>query len=293
MKELIIKVERKYEDKLEGILSIYGIDSYEIIDSDIYKEFDNTEKNWDYIDESITNHSDYIEFKCYLENSDDIKEYIKNSCDFIVEFSEKEIKDTDYENDWKKYFKTIFVSDDLIVEPKWDVKSKNSIIINPGMAFGTGSHETTFLMLKEIDHIKPSGKVLDIGTGSGILAIAAAKTFGCNVDAYEIDELAIKSAKENIELNNVSDKIHLIKKDFREDDVVLYDFIFSNIYAETLADMMDGFSKRIKNEGIIILSGIMNEKSDLVKNAMEENNFKIISEESLNEWTRLTGVKIG
>lgn len=293
MIELVIKTKRENEIELEGVLSIYGIDSYEIVDSEIYKEFDDNEKNWDYIDDSIMEYSECVEFKCYLDETDDLKEYIESNCDFKVEFYEKEIKEADYENDWKKYFQTIYVSEDMIVEPKWDVKNENSIVINPGMAFGTGSHETTFLMLKEIDNIKPSGTVLDIGTGSGILAIAAAKNFGCIVDAYEIDELAIKSAVENLELNSVSDKIELYKKDFRDDEVKVYDYIFSNIYAETLVDMMEGFAKRIKKDGIIVLSGIMNEKKDLVIKAMEENNFKLTSEEQLNEWTRITGVKLG
>ncbi len=293
MNELVIKVKREYENQIEILLSIYGVDSYELIDSDIYKEFDNNDKNWDYIDESVTEHSEFVEFKCYIDDTDSLMKYIEKNSNFKVEFNERKIEEIDYENDWKKYFKPIIVTDNLIVEPKWDVKNENSIIINPGMAFGTGSHETTFLMLKEIENIKPHGTVLDIGTGSGILAIAAAKYFGCKVDAYEIDDLAIKSAVENLDLNHVSDKIRLIKKDFRDDEVVVYDYIFSNIYAETLVDMMNGFSKRIRKDGIIILSGIIDDKDKLVENAMIKNNFKVLSKEKLNEWTRITGVYCG
>ncbi len=293
MNELVIKVKREFENQIEILLSIFGVDSYELIDSDIYKEFDNNDKNWDYIDESVTEHSEFVEFKCYIDDTDSLTKYIEKNSNFKVEFNERKIEEVDYENDWKKYFKPIIVTDNLIVEPKWDVKNENSIIINPGMAFGTGSHETTFLMLKEIENIKPHGTVLDIGTGSGILAISAAKYFGCKVDAYEIDDLAIKSAVENLDLNHVSDKIRLIKKDFRDDEVVIYDYIFSNIYAETLVDMMNGFSKRIHKDGIIILSGIIDDKDKLVENAMIKNNFKVLSKEKLNEWTRITGVYCG
>lgn len=289
MKEVSIKVNRAIEEQMEVLLSICGVDSYEIVDSEIYKEFSEREKNWDYIDESVMEQSEYISFKCYLDDSTELKDYIKSHADFEYELTEKDIKDTDYENDWKKYFKPIKVSESLIVEPKWDVHHDNSIIINPGMAFGTGSHETTFLMLKEIDNIKPCGYVLDVGTGSGILAIACAKYFACKVDAYEIDDLAIKSAEENLLLNRVEDKINLFKKDFRDEDIKQYDCIVSNIYAETLVDMMEGFSKRIKSGGKIILSGIVDKKDEIVEAAMIEKGFIILSKEKMNEWTRITG----
>lgn len=289
MKEVSIKVNRAIEDKMEILLSICGVDSYEIVDSEIYKEFSEREKNWDYIDESVMEQSEYISFKCYLDDSTELKNYIKSHADFEYELTEKDIKEADYENDWKKYFKPIKVSDSLIVEPKWDVHHENSVLINPGMAFGTGSHETKFLMLKEIDNIKPHGHVLDVGTGSGILAIACAKYFACKVDAYEIDDLAIKSAEENLLLNNVEDKINLFKKDFRGEEIKQYDYILSNIYAETLVDMMEGFSKRIKAGGKIILSGIVDKKDEIVEAAMVEKGFAILSKEKMNEWTRITG----
>ena len=289
MKEVSIKVNRAIEEQMEVLLSICGVDSYEIVDSEIYKEFSEREKNWDYIYESVMEQSEYISFKCYLDDSTELKDYIKSHADFEYVLKEKEIKETDYENDWKKYFKPIKVSESLIVEPKWDVHHDNSIIINPGMAFGTGSHETTFLMLKEIDNIKPCGHVLDVGTGSGILAIACAKYFACKVDAYEIDDLAIKSAEENLLLNRVEDKINLFKKDFRDEELKEYDYILSNIYAETLVDMMEGFSKRIKSGGKIILSGIVDKKDEIVEAAMIEKGFIILSKEKMHEWTRITG----
>ena len=154
---------------------------------------------------------------------------IRDSIESECEISKKSIEEKDYENDWKNYFHTIDVSKDLKVVPLWEEHTESDVVINPGMAFGTGSHETTYMCLKEIDKYRPDGKILDVGTGSGILAISAAKLSGAAVDAYEIDALAIKSANQNVKLNNVEENVNIIHGDFRDYDIKIYDLSLIHI----------------------------------------------------------------
>lgn len=287
MIEVSLKVNRSLEDEITTKLIMFGITSFEVIDDNLSDSLKISEKNWDYIDKKEK--TDFVIFKVYLED-DEVQKFLEDiDIESECEISKKSIEEKDYENDWKNYFHTIDVSKDLKVVPLWEEHTESDVVINPGMAFGTGSHETTYMCLKEIDKYRPDGKILDVGTGSGILAISAAKLSGAVVDAYEIDALAIKSANQNVKLNNVEENVNIIHGDFRDYDIKIYDTIISNIYAETLCEMMPEFSKRIKSQGLIILSGIVNEKEDMVRDALQKNKFEIVSSNKQNGWSEITG----
>ncbi|MCI6610412.1 MAG: 50S ribosomal protein L11 methyltransferase [Ezakiella sp.] len=287
MIEISIKANRVREEEISTTLLLNGITAFEVVDTNLSETLKNDEKNWDYIDNAP--HTDFITFKFYV-GEEETKDFITLfKSDDELEISTKIITKKDYENDWKNFFHTIKVSDDFKIVPLWEEHTDEDVVINPGMAFGTGSHETTLMCLKEIDKHKLNGSVMDVGTGSGILAISMAKRFGAHVDAYEIDALAIKSAEENIELNGVKDKIHLVHGDFRDGEIKKYDAIVSNIYAETLCEMMNHFAQRLFSGGIIILSGIVAEKEKMVEESLYLNNFEIISRYKLNGWAEITG----
>lgn len=189
MIEVSLKVNRNLEDEITTKLIMFGITSFEVIDDNLSDSLKISEKNWDYIDKKEK--TDFVIFKVYLED-DEVQKFLEDiDIESECEISKKSIEEKDYENDWKNYFHTIDVSKDLKVVPLWEEHTESDVVINPGMAFGTGSHETTYMCLKEIDKYRPDGNILDVGTGSGILAISAAKLSGAVVDAYEIDALAI------------------------------------------------------------------------------------------------------
>lgn len=284
MIEFSLKVDRCEENDITTMLILEGIETFEVVDDNLSNSLKKSEKNWDYIDKKDP--SPFIIFKFYVDDDDapKLKEKFKD-----YNFTTRDVKEEDYANDWKSYFDTIEVSDDLRVVPLWKEHTEEDVVINPGMAFGTGSHETTYMCLKEIDNRNLSGEIMDVGTGSGILAITLAKLYKANVDAYEIDPLAIKSCNENVSLNGVEDKVNVYCADFRDRDVKVYDAIVSNIYAETLCDMMSDFKTRIKNDGIIILSGIVKEKREMVEKSLKENDFTVLSTNEMGGWAQITG----
>lgn len=284
MIEFSLKVNRLKESDITTMLILDGVETFEVVDDNLSNSMKKSEKNWDYIDEKEPN--PFIIFKFYVDDDDatDLANKFKG-----YDVTTRVVKEEDYANDWKSYFDTIEVSNDLRVVPLWKEHDDKDIIINPGMAFGTGSHETTYMCLKEIDNHNLTGNIMDVGTGSGILAITLAKLYNAKVDAYEIDTLAIKSCKENVSINEVKDKVNIFCGDFRDFEVKMYDGIVSNIYAETLCDMMSDFKMRIKKDGIIILSGIVKEKKDMVLDSLNENGFSVLSTSDMGGWSQITG----
>lgn len=211
---------------------------------------------------------------------------------YTVDFYEYEQED--YENNWKKYLYSEKVSDKFVVKPTWrDYTPEDDelvIELDPGRAFGTGSHPTTSLCLKFMEeNIKPGDSVIDVGTGSGILMIAAEKLGASEIYGTDIDDLAVASAKENLILNNISlEKAKVFKGDLIS--VVenkKFDVVVANILADVLLILLQDISEVVKKGGKIIFSGIIDEKCELVKKEVENLGFEIESIGADKEWRAL------
>jgi len=196
---------------------------------------------------------------------------------------------------WKEYFKPTKLSNNIVVKPTWcEYKSNEEDIvieIDPGMAFGTGTHETTMLCIRMIEKYMQSGyKVLDVGSGSGILSIAAAKLGASDVLGIDIDEDAVRVSNENYELNGVSDRAKAIVGDL----TVGVDYKANIVVANLLADIVMRLSKDAKRhlgeKGIFITSGILTEKSEAVEKCMIECGFEIVEKAILGEWCSIVAV---
>ena len=196
-----------------------------------------------------------------------------------------------YENwhsNYKDYFQPITVDDKVMIIPDWfNTKdlSIDWIKILPGMAFGTGNHETTQLVISNIiKYINSGSKVLDLGTGSGILAIAALK-YGSNyVTAIEYDEDCRDNFLDNMKLNNISDNYKLLFQDVLEIDNYDYDFILANLNKQVILKLLPNIKKFQTNKPYIILSGLLlSDKSDII-DLINQLDFNIISESQLGEW---------
>lgn len=202
----------------------------------------------------------------------------------------------DWANSWKGHFRPLKIGRRLLVTPSWgdqqDDDGRITILLDPGMAFGTGSHETTRLCLEALERIiteEPStteGRLLDLGTGSGLLAIAAAK-LGCReIDAVDIDRQAVDVAAENCRLNAVSELINC-REGGIQDLTGGYRVILANILAEVLAGMANELTALLEPEADLILSGILLEREQLVRAAFDPLGLKLLDNSTAGEWSCL------
>lgn len=194
----------------------------------------------------------------------------------------KIIEESDWENEWKKYFHSFRVSDTFVIVPSWEMEDYNYeesdrlIKLDPGMAFGTGDHPTTSMCLKFIEGIvKPEHKIIDVGTGSGILSIASHLMGARSIKATDIDELSIKVAHDNFSINNCQKDIILETADLLKDELDRYDIVIANILAHIIEEMISDAYDILNTNGHFIASGIIVEKRDEVVNKMSETGFII------------------
>lgn len=211
---------------------------------------------------------------------------------FTIDFYEYD--EEDYQNSWKKYLYPEKVSNKFVVKPTWrEYKpEENELVIelDPGRAFGTGSHPTTSLCLKIMEeNIKPGNSVIDVGTGSGILMIAAEKLGATDIYGTDIDELAVEATKENLELNSISSdiaKVYLgdlisVVKDKQ------FDVVVANILADVILLLLRDIFKVVKKDGLIIFSGIIEDKLPEIIKQVEEKGLKILEIKKDKEWRAL------
>jgi len=247
---------------------------------------------------------------------EDIKEYVDIGSG---EICPSVINDDDWLDNWKKNFKPFKIDDHIVIKPTWepyDGDDKDIIIeIDPGRAFGTGSHETTQLCIMAMNkYIRPNDVVLDIGMGSGILSIAAMKLGAGRVVGTDIDEIAIDVSRENIMINNYGNDIKAYRLDIvnhEEDRKVIwkdydakngrmiqggydtknggmiqdgYDMIIANILADVIVHLSGIVGTFMKNGTYFVSSGIIDTKADEVEDALIGNGFKIVDKLTMNEW---------
>lgn len=227
---------------------------------------------------------------------DEALEILKTQLDKIGEFlnigrgfdSWKYVEDQDWENEWKKDYKAFKISDRVVICPSWETyegdPSDVVVSLDPGSAFGTGTHETTSTCAALLDTVIKGGeKVLDLGTGSGILAIICKKLGAGDIDAVDIDKLAVDVAVDNCAINGCPDIDCYVGelKDVKSSD---YDIIVANIIADVIAAICGDVPSRLAPGGKFICSGIINTKKDKVEKALSEAGFKILRVEEKNDW---------
>lgn len=295
-REIKLKFKKENEERVEIFLSDLGIDNMAIEDPEDLRIFQERQNAWDlYDDDLIKLEKGFIRFTIYLDDisgNDEREAKIKAYIEEIGgEFSKEIIDDSDWKNNWKKFFKVLKPNKTIVIVPTWEEYEKKDgeeiIKLEPGMAFGTGSHETTSLCIKKLEeHMKLGMKVLDIGTGSGILSIAASKLGASEVLGVDIDPMSVYIANENKKLNEVKNA-EFIVGDLLSKVKDKYDIVVSNILAEVIVTMTGDLHKFLNKNGIFISSGILKVKSAMVIDSLEANGFEILNVEDLNEWTSI------
>lgn len=178
------------------------------------------------------------------------------------------IKEEDWENNWKEYYYSVPVTRYLTIVPEWEGYSRLSqdeqlIVMDPGLAFGTGTHPTTQLSIQALEIVMRGGEhLIDVGTGSGVLTIASSLLGASEVHAFDLDEMAVSSARSNIELNNLSAKIHIEENNLLEGIDLEVDIVVANILTHILLELITDAKRVLKPAGYFISSGIIIEKKE-------------------------------
>ena len=260
---------------------------------------------WDFADINVLEHKGKVAVvKAYFAEEDNIEEILGYVNEKLVELKEmgidlgeakvehEKMYEEDWANTWKQYYKPSKVGEKIVVKPIWEEyeEKEGELVVNldPGMAFGTGTHETTSMCIQQLEkYVKQDSKVFDIGCGSGILAIAAAKLGANDVLAVDLDEVAVKVSKENIELNKVEDNVKALHGNLMEVVSDKADIVVANIIADIIKILAKDIKNIMKDDAVFKSSGIIHAKVDEVKASLEENGLEIIEVQSLGEWNAI------
>ncbi|MGF7056362.1 50S ribosomal protein L11 methyltransferase [Brassicibacter mesophilus] len=299
--EVQIKTTTEAVEAVSNILYEVGVGGLAIEDpNDIILQTANDD--WDFIDSSLLDQDfEGVIVKGYFPESEDLIdkiELIKQNVEKIPlynldkglgEVTTTEVYEKDWAHAWKKYYKPKKVAKNVVIKPSWEeyIADKDDIIIelDPGMAFGTGTHETTIMCIQQLEnYVKSGSTVFDVGCGSGILSVAAAKLGARRVIGVDLDELCVKVSKDNIKINNVEDLVEIRHGNLLDVVDEKAEVVVSNIIAEIIIILSKDIKKFLKNDGVFIASGIINEKIDSVKQALIEENMEIVEIINMGEW---------
>ncbi|ANQ64409.1 50S ribosomal protein L11 methyltransferase [Staphylococcus equorum] len=213
-------------------------------------------------------------------------------------YEEQMLQEQDWENEWKNYFHPFRASKQFTIVPSWETYQKEDdselcIELDPGMAFGTGDHPTTSMCLKAIEtYVEPSDSVIDVGTGSGILSIAAHLLGVKRIKALDVDEMAVKVAKENFMKNNCDKAIEAVPGNLLTEETEKFDVVVANILAHIIEEMIEEAYNVLNKDGYFITSGIIEEKHEPIVNHMKRIGFEIVSINHDNSWVCIVGQKV-
>ncbi|WP_075982354.1 50S ribosomal protein L11 methyltransferase [Bacillus massilinigeriensis] len=252
----------------------------------------------DYPDEGVMIKA-YLPVNSFLgETVEEIKQAINNLPLFNIDIGRNlvtlsEVNEEEWATAWKKYYNPVKISERFTIVPTWEnyvpVNSDELIIeLDPGMAFGTGTHPTTVMCIQALERtIKKGDKVIDVGTGSGVLSIAAALLGASSIKALDLDEVAVQSARLNIKLNKVHERVSVSQNNLLDGINDTVDVVVANILAEVILRFTDDVARVVKKDGYFIASGIIQKKKEEVKEAIIQAGFDIVETIQMEDWVAL------
>jgi len=277
-------------DELAAVLAEKDVTGVILESPEALRELMNKKNDydWDYIDESVLALEHVpASVTFFLEDCMDEIDHLDEILDSIrhLKIDRVEIatvNDEDWKDNWKQYFKPARITDRIIVKPTWETytaKSEKDLIIelDPGMAFGTGTHPTTTMCLRLLEQNLPKegASVMDVGCGSGILSIGAALLGAVRVLAVELDPLAIEVTRNNIIVNNIQDTIEVKQGDLTSGIEESFDVIVANLTAELICRLSQLPKRLLKSEGKLIVSGILQEQCKRVEGCLNDAGYQV------------------
>ena len=256
---------------------------------------------WDFADINVLEHKGKVAVvKAYFAEEDNIEDVLAYVNERLAELKEmgldlgeakvehEKMHEEDWANTWKQYYKPSKVGEKIVVKPIWEeYEAKNGELVvdlDPGMAFGTGTHETTRMCIQALErYVKEESTVFDVGCGSGILAIAAAKLGAKLAVGVDLDPVAVESSKENVEYNKL-DNIEILHGNLVEVIDGKADIVVANILAEIICILTDDVKRVLKESGVFITSGIIHDRVDMVCEKLEASGFEVIEKNRDGEW---------
>lgn len=296
-------------DPLTGSMLDLGLQGFMIEDAQDFDEFlHDTTPHWDYVDQAVMEKMKDCEtcVTIYVADNPQGMEELMQVRQILarlkaqdpdgkygrLELEMKDVDEEDWSNAWKKYYHPVQVGEHLVVCPSWEAYDRKPdevvLTLNPGMAFGTGTHDTTRLCMELLEkYITPQDTVLDVGCGSGILAITAALLGANKIIGCDIDEVAVKVAGENAALNGVQDRIAFHQGDLTSQVEGSFQIICANIVADVIIRLSEDVGRYLAKDGIFITSGIIDTREQDVLNALEQNGFQVIERRTSGGWVAL------
>ena len=301
MKWIKVKVDyfsdnlEKTKAKLVNMFNEIGINQVEVIDYfsenelDYNANFSSKNDVWSIIGYIVDNRFANTKLNIIFNN---LKEFMESENEFIYEIFTAKCNDEDWQDEWKKYFHTVNITDNIVIKPSWDEyePSDNEIVveIDPGLAFGTGTHETTSLCVEFLEkYAKNKKKLLDIGCGSGILMLIGKKLGVEKVVGIDIDEKVNDVVLENFSKNGINDNFQVIIGNLVDNVNEKYDLVVSNILVDVLEKLLEDIEKALEKGAIVIFSGILNEKEEAFLKKAKNYNLKQIDRKDKNNWVSL------
>jgi ribosomal protein L11 methyltransferase len=278
-------------ERLEGMLWAHGLPAFERLDEETFS---------DEVEDQRLLKEGEVRWRFSFEESSDAARLASELEELFSEFDvdihlwSRDV--TGYRTAWKEYFKPYQASRRFVVHPPWDVPSlpeEQRIVIEPGMAFGTGTHQTTRLCLQLVDELADEvDSIFDVGTGSGILLIGAAK-LGCHrLLGVDIDPVAVPEARRNADANAVGDLIRFdVGSAAYTDD--RFDLVVANILPHIILNLKDALVARVAEAGRLLLSGIPWERRDEITTAFDLESFRLVDERQDGEWAALLYERTG
>ncbi|WP_080874656.1 50S ribosomal protein L11 methyltransferase [Oceanobacillus timonensis] len=256
----------------------------------------------DYPDEGVRVKA-YLPMNSFLgETVDEIKQAINQLLLYDIDIGKNqvslsEVHEEEWASAWKKYYKPVKISNRVTITPTWEdykpVSTDELIIeLDPGMAFGTGTHPTTVLSVQGLEAYVQSGdKVIDVGCGSGVLSIASVKLGAASVQAFDLDDIAVKSTNLNVKLNHLSNYVTAKQNNLLDGVEEQADVIVSNILAEIIVRFVEDAYSNLRPGGHFITSGIIQKKKQLVRDRLTEAGFDILSVSEMEDWVSIIAKK--
>jgi ribosomal protein L11 methyltransferase len=302
--EVRIKTTEEASDAVSEMLTSIGAGGVVIEDpNEIRRQIENPD-SLDYADQEFMDSlGTEVRVKAYFNQEftpEQLSVLIQEKIRFISQFLDvgkgytgyAKVDDEDWATAWKKYYKPFHISDSVVIKPSWEeyLRQPGETIIemDPGMAFGTGTHETTRLCSQLLEkYVCKNDEVIDVGCGTGILSIIAVKLGAAHATAIDIDEVAARVSKENCIINGVENRVSVRKGVLTDIEPQNADIVVANIIANVVINLAGIIPSHIKKGGILLTSGIIKERKEDVMKAYTEKGFEVIEILEMGEWVAI------